>query len=124
MREPLESLSKSRSVERVFPDPTPEGHISEGSLYWFWRRAHDEAGIVADAWPHDLRHSHASHAIMNGESLRMAGRLLGLLRTATPIRHVHFDDAALSEAAERVAVEIEGKLQAQGPDTLVTPVRR
>ena len=31
--------------------------------------------IVADARLHDLRHAHASpHAVMNGESLHVAGR--------------------------------------------------
>ena len=42
-----------------------------------------EAGIVADARLHDLRHNHASHATMDGESLHMAGRLLGHRRATT-----------------------------------------
>ena len=57
--------------------------MSEGALYWFWRGVRDEAGIAEDARLHDLRHSHASHAIMNGESLHMAGRLLGHRRAST-----------------------------------------
>ena len=68
------------------------------------------AEIVADARLHDLRHSHVSHAVMNGESLHVAGRLLGHRRATTTNRYVHLDDATLSQAAQRVAVAIERKL--------------
>ena len=76
-RDLLDRLSKTRSGEWVFPGTASEGHMSEGALYLFWCGVRDQAGIAADARLHDLRHSHASHAIMNGESLHMAGRLLG-----------------------------------------------
>lgn len=68
----LDRLQQTRSGEWVFPGTAPEGHMSEGALYGFWSGVRDEAGIVADARLHDLRYSHASHAIMNGESLHMA----------------------------------------------------
>ena len=106
----VDRLSKTCSGEWVFPGTAAEGHMSEGALYWFWLKLRDEAGIVADAMLHDLRHSHASHAIMNGESLHMAGRLLGHRRAATTNRDAHLDDATLSEATERVAGAIERKL--------------
>jgi len=54
--------------------------------------------------------THASHAVMNGESPHIAGRLLGHRRASTTKRYVHLDDATLSEAAERVAVAVQGKL--------------
>ena len=60
----------------------------------------------------DLRHAHASHAVMNGESLHVAGRLLGHRRGSTSNRYVHLDDATLSQAAERVALAIERRLTA------------
>ena len=47
---------------------------------------------------------------MNGESLHMAGRLLGHRRAATTNRYAHLDDATLSEAAELVAIEVDRKL--------------
>ena len=106
----LDRLSKTRSGEWVFPGTAREGHLSEGVLYWFWCGSRDEAGIVADARLHDLRHSHASHAIMNGESLHMAGRLLGHRRAATTNRYAHLDDATLNEAVERIALAIKQKL--------------
>ena len=57
-----------------------------------------------------LRYAHASHAVMNGESLHVAGRLLGHQRVTTTNRYVHLDDATLSQAAERVATAVELKL--------------
>ena len=65
--------------------------MSEGAFYWFWCAVRDEAGIAADARLHDLRHSHASHAIMNGESLYMAGRLLGHRRASTTNCYAHLN---------------------------------
>lgn len=78
----------------------------------------DSAEIVADARLHDLRHAHASHAVMNSESPHAAGRLLGRLlgrrRATTTNRYVHLDDATPSQAAERVAVAVERKLRGSG----------
>ena len=96
--------------EWVFPGATPGRPLGEATLYLFWRRVRDEAGIASDARLHDLRHSHASHAIMSGESLHMMGRLLGHRRAATTNRYAHLDDATLREAAERVADAIYRKL--------------
>ena len=59
---------------------------------------------------HALRHAHASHTVRNGESLHVAGRLLGDRRASTANRYVHLDDATLTRAAERVAVTIQSKL--------------
>ena len=69
---------------------------------------------MADARLHDLRHAHASDAVMNGESLHVAGRLLGHRRTSTTNRYIHLDDATLSQAAERVAVAIGRALRPAG----------
>ena len=110
-RELVGRLSKTRSGEWVFPGSAREGHMSEGALYGFWCGVRDEAGVVADARLHDLRHCHASHAIMNGESLHMAGRLLGHRRAATTNRYAHLDDATLSKAAERVANAVQRNLR-------------
>ena len=65
---------------------------------------------MAEARPHDLRQTHASHAVMNGKSLHASRRLLGHRRTSTTNRYVQFGDTTLSEAAERVALVIQRKL--------------
>ena len=76
------------------------------------RQREDESPVCVAAVRrlHDLRHAHASHGVMNGESLHVAGRLLGHRRATTTNRYVHLDDATLSQAAERVAASIQAKL--------------
>lgn len=51
----------------------------------------------------DLPHTDVSHAVMNGESLHVAGRMPGHRRASTTNRYVQPDDATLSQAAERAA---------------------
>ena len=65
--------------------------LSERELYQFWLWVRDTSGIVPNARLHDLRRPHASHAIMNGESLHMAGRLLGHRRAATTNLYAHLE---------------------------------
>ena len=110
-RELLNGLAETASGEWVFPSDKGNGLLSTDDLWRFWTKARDAAGIVADARLHDLRHAHASHAVMNGESLHVAGRLLGHRRASTTNRYVHLDDATLSQADERVEVAIKFKLQ-------------
>ena len=74
--------------------------MTKNELYYFWIKSRDAAGIVADVRLHDLHHAHASHAVMIGESVHVAGRLLGHPRASTTNRYVHLDDATLSLAAE------------------------
>ena len=116
-RELLAELAASASGEWVFPDElSPSQPLSKNALYYFWLKARDEAGIVTDARLHDLRHAHASHAVMGGESLHVTGRLLGHRRVMTTNRYAHLDDATLSGAAERVARAIKQKLQQAGSE--------
>ena len=109
-RELLDNLADSASGEWNFPSEKGDEPLTKHALYSFWLKARDMAGVVADARLHDLRHSHASHAVMNGESLHVAGRLLGHRRASTTNRYVHLDDATLSQAAERVANALKRKL--------------
>ena len=110
-RELLDRLTETASGEWVFPRNGGDEPLNKNDLYWFWKKMRDAAGIVADARLHDLRHAHASHAVMSGESLHVAGRLLGHRRASTTNRYVHLDDATQSQAAERVAAAIVRKLR-------------
>ena len=107
----LDGHAGTVSGEWVFPRENGDGPLDKNDLYQFWLAARDAAGIVADARLHDLRHAHASHAVMNGESLHVAGRLLGHRRASTTNRYVHLDDATLGDAAERVAAASARKLR-------------
>ena len=109
-RDLLDGLAESASGEWVFPGKGEDKPLSKHVLYDFWLGVRDAAGIVAYARLHDLRHAHASHAVMNDESLHVAGRLLGHRRASTTNRYVHLEDATLSQAAEGVAAAIQGKL--------------
>ena len=62
VREVLDGLAEAVSGEWVFP----VGVLDQGR---------DTTGVVADVRLHDLRHAYASHAVMNSESLHVAGRL-------------------------------------------------
>ena len=108
----------------MFPVENGDGTLTKHALYSFWIRARDMAGVVTDARLHDLRHAHASHAVMNGESLHVAGRLLGHRRASTTNRYVHLDDATLSQAAERVAVAITLRLSNSRSGLSERPIRR
>ena len=109
-QEPLDGLAETASGEWVFPGSKENGPLRSHDLWTFWTKARGAAGIVADARLHDLRHAHASHAVMNGESLHFTGRLLGHRRASATNRYVHLDDTTLSKAAERVALAIQHKL--------------
>ena len=113
-RELLDRLAGTASGEWAFPGENADEPLIIHALYGFWLKARDAAGVLGDARLHDLCHAHASHAVMNGESLHVAGRLLGHRRATTTNRYVHLDDATLSRAAERVGVEIERKLRGTG----------
>lgn len=111
-RELLDELAETASGEWVFPGGKGNGPLSTNDPWAFCTRARDAAGIVADSRLHHLQHAHALHAVMNVDSLLLvAGRLLGHPRATITYRYVHLDDANLSQAAERVAAAVQGKLK-------------
>ena len=73
----------------------------------FWSRARKEAGI-ADVRLHDLRHSYASMALLNGESIRAVGRLLGHEKPSTTLKYAHLSDASVREAVDTLAPVLAG----------------
>ncbi|MDH3662175.1 MAG: site-specific integrase [Alphaproteobacteria bacterium] len=89
----------------VFPradDPNRPGP----SLKSFWLIMRREAELPPTLRLHDLRHSYASLAVMNGETLYMTGKLLGHRHAGSTQRYAHLSDDYLLEAAERVAAAI------------------
>ena len=76
------------------------------SIRAFWYRIRAEAGLADDLRLHDLRHTFASQALMQGETLIMTGKLLGHRNAATTERYAHLEDRFLLDAAKRVAQEI------------------
>ena len=93
---------KTVSGEWVFLGKIGDEPLTKGDLYSFWIKARNATGIPTDA----QLCAYASHAVMNGENLHIAERLLGHRCTRSTDRYAHFNDTSLSQAAERVAVTI------------------
>ena len=66
----------------------------------------------------DLRHTVASHAVMPGENLPLAGKLLGHIRHATTAGYGHLADDHLMAAAERVGNAIAEAMALRVPHTM------
>ena len=88
----------------VFPSPRdvarPRGHCLR-----LWDSARRDAGIE-DARLHDLRHTFASHAVMNGVPVPVVSRLLGHANVKMTLRYAHLADKEIEAAAERVGAAI------------------
>ena len=76
-------------------------------LHGFWLRVRAEAGLE-DVRMHDLRHSYASIALLNGESVRTLGRLLGHECAETTLKYAHLSDASVREAVDALAPVLSG----------------
>ncbi len=70
-----------------------------------WCRIRREAGI-GDVRLHDLRHTVASQAAMNGVPLPVVARLLGHSDVSMTMRYAHVGDREIEAAAERVGQTI------------------
>ena len=81
--------------------------MSTETLYGCWRTLREAAG-VPDVRLHDLRHSYASLALRQGETVLTIGRLLGHRDPATTLKYTHFADAMVRDAVEAVGVALEG----------------
>ena len=88
----------------VFPSPKDPAR-PRGPELALWYRVRREAR-VEDARLHDLRHTYASHAVMNGVPLPAVSRLLGHSNVSMTLRYAHLADREVEAAAERVGQAI------------------
>ena len=95
----LKSRPRSRSPF-VFPSPRDPSR-PRGAELALWRRVRKEADIE-DVRLHDLRHTHASHAVMNGIPVPVVSRLLSHADVGMTLRYAHLGDREIEQAAERV----------------------
>ena len=84
----------------VFPSPRDPTRPRSRELA-LWTRVRREAGIE-DVRLHDLRHTMASHAVMNGVPVPVVSRLLGHSNVRMTLRYAHLGDRETEAAAERV----------------------
>ena len=97
-----------RTSRWVFPASRADRPRSASWLDHFWWRVRAEAGLC-DVRIHDLRHTHASLALRQGETILAIGRLLGHADPQTTLKYTHLADAMVMDAAETV-----GALLGQG----------
>ena len=97
----------------VFPSPRDPAR-PRGAELALWYRVRREAGIE-DVRLHDLRHTHASHAVMNGVPVPVVARLLGHSNVRMTLRYAHLADRDIEAAAERVGEAIAGIMEIQTP---------
>ena len=91
----------------IFPSPRTNGFLSAAAVDPVWHRARAEAGLC-DVRLHDLRHSYASMALAQGETVLTIGRLLGHRDPATTLKYTHFADSMVREAVDTVGAVLEG----------------
>ena len=72
-----------------------------------WHRVRAEADL-RDVRIHDLRHTYASMALAQGETVLTIGRLLGHSDPATTLKYTHLSDDMLREAADAVGAALGG----------------
>ena len=82
----------------VFPSPRTEKSLTTTPVERLWQRVRSEAGLQ-DVRLHDLRHTYASIAVEQGESVVTVGRLLGHNNPGTTLRYTHLADGRALEAA-------------------------
>ena len=82
-------------------------HLTD--LQPFWQRVRGRAGLK-NARIHDLRHTFASVAVSNGQSLPMIGKLLGHTQVQTTARYAHLANQPVLQAANDVSSLIADQL--------------
>ncbi len=93
----------------ILPARRKRSHFGPGMLDPFWWKVRDEAGL-SDVRLHDLRHSYASVAILNGATVPTIARLLGHNDTATTLKYTHLNHTAVRAAVETVAPILAGEV--------------
>jgi integrase len=117
-RDLLASWPRQAKSQYVFPG---EGRGSKKGQHrvnltdaWGWIR---KRARIPDVRLHDLRHSFASVAVSEGQSLPVIGALLGHPQAATTQRYAHLMDDPLRAASNATATMIAAALAARAPRT-------
>ena len=97
----------SRTAVWVFPSPITDGCLSAVSIARVWHDVRLEADL-SDVRLHDLRHSYASMALAQGETVLTIGRLLGHRDPATTLKYTHLADSMVRQAVDTVGAALEG----------------
>jgi len=102
-----------RDCPYLFPARPPTRPID--NIASQWNRIRDEAGL-SGLRLHDLRHSWASVAAMNGVDMTTIAKVLGHALVETTERYVHLSDQSVTDAADRVSNRIHAALAGSGAE--------
>ena len=91
----------------VFPSPRIAGFQHTVGVDKCWHSVRAQAAL-SDVRLHDLRHSYASMALAQGETVLTIGRLLGHRDPATTLKYTHLADTMVHQAADTVGAVLEG----------------
>ncbi len=97
----------------LFPARPPTRPVD--NIEYQWNRIREEAGLPGLRL-HDLRHSWASVAAMNGVDMVTIAKLLGHALVETTERYVHLSDRSVADAADRVSNRIHAALAGSGAE--------
>ena len=92
----------------IFPARRRRGFFCRTMIQYYWQKVRDEAGL-SDVRLHDLRHSYASVALLNGATVPTIARLLGHNDTATTLKYTHLNHTAVRVAVVTVAPILAGE---------------
>ncbi len=98
---------RPRRAVWIFPSPRTDSHLTASRVDEFWYRVRAEADL-RDVRLHDLRHSYASIAMAQGETVLTIGRLLGHRDPETTLKYTHLADSMVRQAADTVGAALEG----------------
>ena len=111
-REVIDAIPRySAECPWLFPARPATRHID--NIFFDWSRIRNETGLQGVRL-HDLRHSWASVAAMNGVDMVTVAKLLGHALVETTERYTHLSDQSVSDAADRVSGRIHAALAGKG----------
>ena len=100
----IDTIPRFRNNPWMFWNSRHRRPMQTANYYWYEFR--EKAGLP-NVRIHDLRHTFASHAAMNKETLPMIGRLLGHANHQSTARYAHLDDDHVLDAAQQIGDAIE-----------------
>lgn len=109
----LNTLPRTPGNPYVIEGKFPNTHVTD--LQRPWRRIREAAGLE-DVRIHDLRHTYASMAVMNGVDLLTVGRILGHSNYQTTQRYAHLADEGVRQAASKVSGILAGSISRRETD--------
>jgi integrase len=117
----LHGIHRDPKSDFVLPTAKGDGHLV--GLQKTWKRVRAEANL-ADLRLHDLRHSFASFAVADGNTLFMVGKVLGHKQARTTEGYAHLADDPLRAVANRTAARIAAAMKGGGNKVNLVPLRR